>query len=319
MSVMKIEDIAFMRYAAPDLAKMRQFLEDFGLTYVEGSRDDVLWMRGLGTAPFLHETVLGEPAFGGFGLRAGSVEDLRKLAAHDGVAVEQLDAPGGGYVVRLRDPDGFAVDVVAEQAPAATLDEAEQDGWNDSFTRRRLSKVRHALPGEPTKGRPAEPIPAKVVRLGHGVFEVSDLQTSEQWWKSRFGLITSDEIAVPGGPTIGMFMRCDRGAELTDHHTLTMFQAEERGPGVHHMAFEVRDIDDLMHGHAYLKAQGRDAGWGVGRHIVGSQVFDYWRDPWGNRVEHWTDGDVFTAADGSNVVGPEMLDNRWGPPLPANF
>jgi hypothetical protein len=31
MSTIRIEDIAHVRYAAPDLSKMRAFLEDFGL------------------------------------------------------------------------------------------------------------------------------------------------------------------------------------------------------------------------------------------------------------------------------------------------
>ena len=67
-----------------------------------------------------------------------------------------------------------------------------------------------------------------------------------------------------------------------------------------HAAFEVANLDDLMRGHAHLKAAQRHATWGVGRHILGSQVFDYWQDPWGHELEHWTDGDLFTAADGSH-------------------
>jgi len=43
----------------------------------------------------------------------------------------------------------------------------------------------------------------------------------------------------------------------------------------------VADLDDLMAGHDRLKIGGRHAGMGVGRHLLGSQVFDYWRDPWG--------------------------------------
>ena len=35
--------------------------------------------------------------------------------------------------------------------------------------------------------------------------------------------------------------------------------------------------------------------WGIGRHVLGSQLFDYWFDPDGFEYEHYTDGDVFTA------------------------
>ena len=74
------------------------------------------------------------------------------------------------------------------------------------------------------------------------------------------------------------------------------------------------NIDDLMRGHTHLKNAGRKAAWGVGRHILGSQVFDYWKDPWGHELEHWTDGDLFTAADGSGrSTFQELLGVQWGP------
>ena len=31
--------------------------------------------------------------------------------------------------------------------------------------------------------------------------------------------------------------------------------------------------------------------WGIGRHLLGSQVYDYWADPWGRVHEHWADTD----------------------------
>ena len=112
-------------------------------------------------------------------------------------------------------------------------------------------------------------------------------------------------------------MRCDRGDQPTDHHTLFLAQLPG-GPGFNHAAFEVAGLDDLMLGHAHLKARGRNAAWGVGRHKLGSQIFDYWKDPWGHELEHWTDGDLFTAEDGSNkATVRDMLDVQWGSPFPA--
>ena len=135
---------------------------------------------------------------------------------------------------------------------------------------------------------------------------------SEAWYKSRFGLITSDEIEVAPGVAIGAFLRCDRGDIPTDHHTLFLLQSPD-APKFMHAAFEVANLDDLMLGHAHLKAARRKAAWGVGRHILGSQVFDYWLDPWGHELEHWTDGDLFTAADGSNKATlQDLLGVQWG-------
>ncbi|PZQ58339.1 MAG: glyoxalase, partial [Phenylobacterium zucineum] len=158
-----------------------------------------------------------------------------------------------------------------------------------------------------------------VVRLGHVVLNVSDFRASERWYKDRFGFITSDEIQVAPEFAIGAFMRCDRGDTPTDHHTLFLLQGP-KGPGFNHAAYEVADLDDLMRGHQRLKDAGRDAEWGVGRHILGSQVFDYWRDPWGHTLEHWTDGDLFTTADGSNISNlQELLGVQWGPQMPATM
>jgi hypothetical protein len=84
-----------------------------------------------------------------------------------------------------------------------------------------------------------------------------------------------------------------------------------------HAAFEVADLDDLMAGHDHLVAAGYSHQWGVGRHILGSQVFDYWLDPFGNEIEHWTDGDQFVAADGGGIASvPELMGVQWGMPMP---
>jgi catechol 2,3-dioxygenase-like lactoylglutathione lyase family enzyme len=303
----KVEDVAFVRFRAPDLGEMRAFLEDFGLAVVEAT-DRRLVARGSGPAPFLHLTERGEPGFAALGLRAASLGDLEALAAETGVATELFDAPGGGRVLRLDDPDGHRVEVVAGQAPAEPLAVPAGQAWNAWGARQRLRR---------TKRMPAGP--AHVVRLGHVVLNVSNFRASERWYKERFGFITSDEIQLTPEFSLGAFLRCDRGETPTDHHTLFLAQSP-KGPGFNHAAFEVADLDDLMLGHQRLKDAGRHAEWGVGRHILGSQVFDYWRDPWGHTLEHWTDGDLFTAADGSNTATlQDLLGVQWGPLAPPTM
>lgn len=307
MSILKIEDVAHVRFRAPDLARMRAFLEDFGLLIVEQT-DTRLVARGSGPAPLAHVTELGDAGFAGVAFRAESVADLERLAAAEGVSVTNSDLPGGGRVVTLADPDGHRVEVVAGQVAAPPLPLAASAPWNRAETRDRLRAAKRIAAGA-----------ANVVRLGHVVLNVSDFRTSERWYKDRLGFITSDEIQVAPELSIGAFMRCDRGETPTDHHTLFLMQGP-KGPGFNHAAYEVADLDDLMRGHQLLKDAGRDAEWGVGRHILGSQVFDYWRDPWGNTLEHWTDGDLFTADDGSNISNlQELLGVQWGPQMPPTM
>lgn len=304
MSMTRAEDIAHVRFAAPDLGAMRAFLEDFGLSCFE--ENGRLYGRGADGAPFAHVTEAGDAGFKGVAFRVASLADLQALAAADGVAVEPAGTPGGGHVVRLTDPDGHAIEAVTGQTwgdPAIPESEAP---FNSAAARRRLR----------TPVRVAQS-PSHVRRLGHLVLNVTNFRRSEAWYKARFGFITSDEIEAAPGLAIGAFMRCDRGDVPTDHHTLFLAQLPP-GPGFNHAAFEVEGLDDLMAGHDHLKRAGRTAAWGVGRHVLGSQIFDYWKDPWGHELEHWTDGDLFAAADGSRLSNMrELLDVQWGAPFPA--
>jgi hypothetical protein len=47
--------------------------------------------------------------------------------------------------------------------------------------------------------------------------------------------------------------------------------------------------------------------------VLGSQIFDYWFDPFGFRLEHWTDGDLFNQDTpmGRHPMST-ALDSQWG-------
>ncbi|HRD46583.1 MAG TPA: hypothetical protein PLF78_08885, partial [Caulobacter sp.] len=59
MSIIRIEDVAFVRFRAPDLDAMADFLADFGLRAAERAADRLV-ARGAGTSPVLHITERGE-------------------------------------------------------------------------------------------------------------------------------------------------------------------------------------------------------------------------------------------------------------------
>lgn len=303
MGVIQVEDIAYVRFAAPDLHKMRLFLEDFGMDCFE--QDGRLYGRGSDGRPFVHVTQRGEAKFQAVGFRAKCTDDLDRLAAFESVEVEDFEAPGGGKVIWLTDPDGYGVEVVAGQSRRKAEDPIKDQPRNSTSARERLrSAVR------------LDSAPAHVRRIGHAVLKVSDFRVSEKWYKDRFGFLTSDEVEAAKDVPLGAFMRCDRGDEPTDHHTLFLAQLPGE-TGLLHAAFEVANLDDLMLGHQHLKARKREAAWGVGRHIMGSQIFDYWKDPFGNELEHWTDGDLFTAADPPNKMPMSaLLSVQWGAPHP---
>ena len=303
MSVIRIEDIAHVRFSAPDLGVMRGFLEDFGLKVFDAQGR--LYGRGLDGRPFLHVTETGPAQFLALGLRAESLSDLEVRAAHEGVPIEDLNEPGGGKILRLTDPDGYRVEVVAGQTRDA------EAGLPIDLPRNTAA----ARPRARTTVR-LQAAPAHVVRLGHAVLKVRDFHRSERWYKARYGFLTSDEAEAAENVPVGAFMRCDRGDTPTDHHTVFLAQLPGK-IGLLHAAFEVASFDDLMVGHQYLKSRKRQSAWGVGRHIMGSQVFDYWKDPFGNELEHWTDGDLFTAEDPPQKQPMSaLLSVQWGSPHP---
>jgi catechol 2,3-dioxygenase-like lactoylglutathione lyase family enzyme len=309
MSIIKIHDIEYARFAAPDLDVMRDFLVDFGLKDLGPQLDGFLRMRANGTVPVVHVTEPGEAGFLGLALRAASLDDLETLAVHEGVAVEDAPGPGGGKLVRLVDPDGFVVDVVAGGIPARPLPDGANPPWNNASEHPRAGLAKRVATG-----------PSNVRRLGHIVLIVSDLERTWRWWRERFGFIISDDVRAPDGTPAAMFVRCDRGDEPTDHHTLNFSLVPGKSPQFHHVAYEVADLDDLMVGHDNLVDKGYRHAWGIGRHFLGSQVFDYWLDPFGNRIEHWTDGDLFAAGTPTHVTDLDtMLGHQWGPNVPADF
>ncbi len=305
MSIIKVEDIAHFRFAVPDLDAMRRFLTDFGLEFEVA--DGRLYAFGTGPAPYALAAEVGAPQFLALGLRAASLEDLERLARAEGVPVEDLEAPGGGRVVRLADPDGRPVEVVAGQTLRPDRTAVIGVARNDAVSKRRLENLVRLTPG-----------PSHVQRLGHAVLSVRDFALAEAWYKARFGMLTTEAFEAASGRPMGAFLRCDRGERPSDHHSLALV-ALPSAPGFLHAGFEVADLDDLMLGHTHLQAAGRYAHVrGIGRHILGSQVFDYWNDPFGNEFEHWTDGDLLTASDAPNAAQlGDLTGVQWAGPAPS--
>ena len=114
MAVIKVKDLAFGRLRSPDLDQAEEFLTHFGM--IRAARTpSALYMRGTDAGHHLHVTELGAPAFVGLAYYAASEEDLQRVAKAPGAsAVEAIDEPGGGRRVRLREPNGYQVEVVHE-------------------------------------------------------------------------------------------------------------------------------------------------------------------------------------------------------------
>jgi catechol 2,3-dioxygenase-like lactoylglutathione lyase family enzyme len=153
------------------------------------------------------------------------------------------------------------------------------------------------------------------------VLQTTKYREALDWYLDHLGMIVSDFLYYQGhrdrGPVMS-FIRCDRGQTPADHHTLAM----ALGPSNRyiHSAYQVSDIDAMGAGARYLAGLGYHRSWGIGRHIQGSQIFDYWRDPDDVMVEHFSDGDVFdcTLEPGWAPFTASGL-SQWGPPITKDF
>ncbi|WP_232677598.1 VOC family protein [Nocardioides sp. R-C-SC26] len=308
--VIKVRDLAWLEFEKPDLAGAEVFAHAFGFT--TSYKDNVeVHLRG---------TVAGTPAvivrrgarsrFTGPAFLAADDRDLLRLADRVGAAVSALPEHLGGATVDTIDPSGARVRVVAGCHELPTLASQAPLVVNAGAETRRTNATQ----------RPAR-VPAQVERLGHVVLQSTRYREALDWYLRHLGLIVSDFLYYEGqrhkGPTMS-FIRCDRGSEPVDHHTLAM----TLGPRTRyvHSAYQVADLDALAAGGEYLLDAGYHRSWGIGRHIQGSQIFDYWRDDKGFLVEHFTDGDRFdnTLEPGWAPMTASGLA-QWGPPASADF
>ncbi len=178
------------------------------------------------------------------------------------------------------------------------------------------SKPSSAAVSAPPPGIGAAPARSKAGttqprRLSHVLMFSSDVMRSVRFYQNAFGLRLSDH----SGEIIAFL----HGAHGSDHHMLAF--AKSDGPGLHHSSWDVPSIDSVGIGMEQMAAQGFTHGWGVGRHVIGSNYFRYVRDPWGSFAEYSADID-FIAADVDWKAGdhpPEDSFYVWGPPVPDDF
>ncbi|WP_328513245.1 VOC family protein [Streptomyces mirabilis] len=308
--VIKAADLAWLEFEKPDLDRAEVFARDFGFA-VAARTEGELWLRG---------TFAGSPCmvirrgrasrFIGPAFRAAERADLDRLASATGSTVRDIGVPGGGQSIALLDPSGLPVRVVhcAEQLPALP----EQEPLILNFgTDHRRTNVTQRPPREPSR----------IQRLGHVVLETRVFARTLDWYLDTLGMIVSDFLFLDGqrgrGPTMA-FIRCDQGSVAVDHHTLALHLGP--GTGYVHSAYQVTDLDTIAAGGEYLAERGYKRSWGIGRHIQGSQLFDYWRDPDHFMLEHFADGDLFSC-DLDPGWAPMSASGlaQWGPPVTRDF
>ena len=148
-------------------------------------------------------------------------------------------------------------------------------------------------------------------RLSHVLVFTADVGKTIAFYRDVLGLRLSDR----SGNGIA-FMH---GIHGSDHHMIAF--ARSSAPGLHHCSWDVGSVNEIGLGAMQMAASGFASGWGMGRHVLGSNYFHYVRDPWGSYSEYSADIDYIPAGvewQGSDHP-PEDAMHLWGPEMPADF
>lgn len=292
---------ALLHYAleVPDQSAGEKFYRSFGLVSAPAAGDAV----HLRPARLGREAVLLYPGRRkrlhhlAFGAPSDELEATRQSMRR--ARVREIDpprgAPEGG--LWLRDPDGNLINVRDEGQPLPPPDPPlvlNSPGH----------PLRQGLRGAPERGDGARPR-----RLGHVLLFTADMESQIDFYTRVLGMRLSDRAQ-----RIVAFLRC-----TTDHHNLAFLTSP--GPGFHHGSFEVGTVDEIALGALHMQEAGWQPGWGLGRHVIGSNFFFYMRDPWGSFAEYYFDLDQIPeqCAWEPQDFAPEDALYIWGPPAPDDF
>lgn len=307
--MIRLKSLHHVRFAVPDVAACERFCVDFGL--VAAARDgDTIYMRGAGADAYSFVATKGERTeMLGLAFVVEDEAELHRAVAEFGATpIRVLAGPGGGNMVTLSDPDGTPIDLVHGIAEVEPFTLREDLTVNTPGKRRRFG----ARQLQPHQG------PAQIIRFGHIGLFVTDFDLSADWYRHTLGFLLSDGVvAGPNKMTVAGFFRMNRGNEWVDHHSIALFPGKVGG--AQHLSFEVQDSEAQALAHDHLTRQGWHPIWGIGRHALGSHVFDVWWEPNDIRFETFSDTDLHTVEKPGELhdAGPALT--RWGGDMPMEY
>jgi len=111
------------------------------------------------------------------------------------------------------------------------------------------------------------------VRLHHVTFATTDVARQVAFYEEVLGFRVSDRME-----DVFAWLRCNR-----EHHTVAVVDAER--PGLDHYCYEVDSWESLKVWCDELAMRDVRITWGPGRHGPGNNLFVFFDDPAGNRIE----------------------------------
>ena len=280
----------------PDLEVAEGFLQDFGLDTAEKDASLIARCPGRDQEQVrLVQAPVKRLHYVAFTLRPGTGDSVRAALERAGTPVIEPPVGASEAGLWIRDPDGTAVQLLDQaQAPARPVAEVRVNMGASS------QRTNVAQWTEATK----DVLPR---RLGHCLLFTAQPRQMTDFYTQVLGLGVSDTIHHDRVT----FLNAGPG----DHHIFGFIASTHRG--FHHASFEVPSIDAIAIGADRMRARGRSAGWGLGRHTIGSNFFHYNPDPWGSWTEWFSDIDQIDDCWVANDW--EVPPHLWGAPPPESF
>jgi catechol 2,3-dioxygenase len=264
-----------------DVAAARRFYEDVWRLSPVAERKGSVYLRGSGA---YHHILALHPR--------SRPELLRiNLAAADRAAVDAVHAA----VQRAGAASVEAPAPVAEPGGGYAFSFADPEG---RLVRVIAGDERHA---------DARMTPDRPHKVTHIVLNTPRQEEAARFWVDGLGFSVSDRSLLT-------FVRCN-----ADHHSVAFHPGD--GCSLHHIAFEMPDIDSVMRGAGRMRDAGHPIEWGLGRHGPGNNVFAYFVGPeefvieYTAEIEQVTDATpVRTPADWKYPPGHTDLWGATPPP-----
>ena len=286
-------------FTVPDLAVARQFYEAFGLDVrvKEGQLDLYTFGHSHCWASIFEAGELKQLQYLSFGIFAEDEPVFRTRIAELGIGTLP-HALSDGQGLWLNDPEGFPMQLVVapKVSPSAktlaTPKPVVAAGQGAAPSRSQTQQVRPRY-------------------LSHILRFSPDVTRLVCFYDDVLGLKLSDH----SGDIIA-FLHTPHGS---DHHLIAF--AKSHAVGLHHSSWDVGSMDEVGIGTEQMRTAGWGQGWGVGRHVLGSNYFNYVRDPWGSYCEYTCDIDFIPADLDWPAADHPPADSLyvWGPTVPADF
>jgi catechol 2,3-dioxygenase-like lactoylglutathione lyase family enzyme len=286
-------------FSVPDLEKAADFYQAFGLDVrqADGHIDLYTYGHSHRWGSIYRGTATKRLEYVSFAAYPDDFAALTERLLEARVAKSEPHRLADEKGVWITDPEGISVQIVA----GAKVSPSEKEA-------RSAPTITLGKGAAPSRSKVS---PVRPRRLSHVLLFSSDVPRSVRFYTEALGLRLSDHSAD--------FIAFMHGPHASDHHMLAF--AKSDGPGLHHSSWDVATFDEVGVGMQQMIDRGYANGWGVGRHVIGSNYFRYVMDPWGSFAEYSYDID-FIPEDIDWAAADHPPDDSiyvWAPPMPDYF